>query len=373
MAIAEFGLMTFGLVQAKGHNKVLILIPAHNEAAVIAQTVATVKDYLTESDQLIVIDDGSTDDTAALAERAGAQVVRRPSAERLRPTSAGGKGEALRWWATQPAAQTFTPDSTTPSGVIILDADTRLAPDFLALMRAHLMSGTLAAQGFIQPIGTQTPAAEAAAFSTLLEQQVDDRLRASLSWPVRIRGTGFMLRADLLADMLPHLRTQVEDVELSLLLAQRGTQVVFVPEAIVFDPLPATVALAANQRARWLRGQAAVWRLYWPLIVKLLGRGPWAWSLLSSLLLKPRSLLLALKVVLMLSALGLAAVWPPLLGLSALAALSLAVEGLYFVVGWLLLARSNRKSPGTLIGFLILWLRSLRLALMRTPGWLRAR
>ena len=49
-------------------KKVLALIPAYNEAAAIQDVVLRVRDCL----PVLVVDDGSVDDTAALAEAAGA-------------------------------------------------------------------------------------------------------------------------------------------------------------------------------------------------------------------------------------------------------------------------------------------------------------
>ena len=63
---------------------ILALIPAHNESASISTIVAAVLPYL----PVLVVDDGSTDQTAALAESAGARV--------LRQTPNQGKGAALR-------------------------------------------------------------------------------------------------------------------------------------------------------------------------------------------------------------------------------------------------------------------------------------
>ncbi|TMT87009.1 glycosyltransferase family 2 protein [Haloterrigena sp. H1] len=51
---------------------VLVAIPAYNEAATIADVVTTAQDY---ADTVLVVDDGSTDSTAALARDAGAIVV----------------------------------------------------------------------------------------------------------------------------------------------------------------------------------------------------------------------------------------------------------------------------------------------------------
>jgi glycosyltransferase involved in cell wall biosynthesis len=63
--------------------KIVALIPAHNEHDHIAAVVVAVANYL----PVLVVDDGSQDDTAALAEAAGAQV--------LRQTPNQGKGAAL--------------------------------------------------------------------------------------------------------------------------------------------------------------------------------------------------------------------------------------------------------------------------------------
>jgi len=55
-------------------NGVIVLIPAFNEAASISTVIQAVKPYGAP----LVVDDGSTDNTAALAEAAGAKVLRLP-------------------------------------------------------------------------------------------------------------------------------------------------------------------------------------------------------------------------------------------------------------------------------------------------------
>jgi glycosyltransferase involved in cell wall biosynthesis len=53
--------------------RVIVLIPAYNERARVGTVVGQA---LQQVDEVVVIDDGSTDDTAALAEQAGAKVLR---------------------------------------------------------------------------------------------------------------------------------------------------------------------------------------------------------------------------------------------------------------------------------------------------------
>jgi glycosyltransferase involved in cell wall biosynthesis len=55
----------------------LAVIPAFNEAASVTDVIGSVHEHAPDFD-VLVIDDGSTDDTAALAERAGARVIRHP-------------------------------------------------------------------------------------------------------------------------------------------------------------------------------------------------------------------------------------------------------------------------------------------------------
>ncbi len=67
--------------------KVSVIIPAYNEAMSIGKVVTNCKSFC---DEIIVIDDGSTDDTAEIAKKSGALLVR--SVENLGITKAIQKG-----------------------------------------------------------------------------------------------------------------------------------------------------------------------------------------------------------------------------------------------------------------------------------------
>ena len=72
---------TLGAAQ---RGRILALIPAHDEAQRIARVVAGASRQL----PVLVVDDGSADETAAIAEEAGARVIRQSPNQ--------GKGAALR-------------------------------------------------------------------------------------------------------------------------------------------------------------------------------------------------------------------------------------------------------------------------------------
>jgi hypothetical protein len=58
-------------------SKLLAIVPAYNEEAAIASTVADIHAHAPDFD-VLVVDDGSTDGTARVAEAEGAQVIQHP-------------------------------------------------------------------------------------------------------------------------------------------------------------------------------------------------------------------------------------------------------------------------------------------------------
>jgi glycosyltransferase involved in cell wall biosynthesis len=117
-----------GTVTAPGVRTVA-LIPAYQEAPRIGRVVAAAQRHL----PVVVIDDGSTDDTAAVAEAAGATV--------LRQSPNAGKGAALRVGFRHALG-------TDAEAAVTLDADGQHDPDDIprlleafAARRAELIIG----------------------------------------------------------------------------------------------------------------------------------------------------------------------------------------------------------------------------------------
>lgn len=91
--------------------KICALIAALNEAATIGDVVAGIRP---EVAHVVVVDDGSTDSTAAIATRAGAEVIRHETNR--------GKGAALRTGLASILPRDFT-------HVLFLDADGQHSPE----------------------------------------------------------------------------------------------------------------------------------------------------------------------------------------------------------------------------------------------------
>jgi glucosyl-3-phosphoglycerate synthase len=86
------------LAELKGETTVSVVVPAHNEGPTVGAIVAALRRELVEEvplvDELVVVDSESCDDTAVVAHRAGARVVRQ-EAVLSHLGNQPGKGEAL--------------------------------------------------------------------------------------------------------------------------------------------------------------------------------------------------------------------------------------------------------------------------------------
>lgn len=139
-----------GLVAAKRGRRVAVVLPALDEEATVGAVVAGIAPLTAGRrplvDELVVLDSGSTDATAARARAAGARVVRREQALPQVPVLPG-KGEAL--WRSLAA--------TTAELVCFVDADlVDPHPDLVPRLLGPLLTrpGTALVKGYHQrPLG----------------------------------------------------------------------------------------------------------------------------------------------------------------------------------------------------------------------------
>jgi glycosyltransferase involved in cell wall biosynthesis len=94
--------------------KISVVIPAHNAAATVARAILSVQTQTQAPDDIILVDDASDDDTAAIAERLGATTIRLTARQ----------GAA--------AARNAGVDAATGDVIAFQDADDEWLPDKLA-------------------------------------------------------------------------------------------------------------------------------------------------------------------------------------------------------------------------------------------------
>jgi glucosyl-3-phosphoglycerate synthase len=127
------------LVAAKGSQRVSVVLPARDERQTVGSIVSEIRRELVERvplvDEIVVIDSRSTDDTAAVAAAAGAEVVAQDAVLPGLPRMSG-KGEAL--WKSLAA--------TRGDLIVFIDADLR---DFTASYVTGLLGPLLTDPGVV--------------------------------------------------------------------------------------------------------------------------------------------------------------------------------------------------------------------------------
>jgi cellulose synthase/poly-beta-1,6-N-acetylglucosamine synthase-like glycosyltransferase len=223
--------------------EVAIVIPAHNEALAILDTLGSIVPQLTAGDRLLVVADNCTDDTAKIAAAAGAEVIERKDQERR------GKGYALDFGVRHL-------ERRPPEVVIIIDADCLVGMgtiDRLARLCRQTERPVQALDLMHSPEGAGLKM-RLAEFAWLVKNQVRPLGYHRLGLPCQLMGTGMALpwsgiRSSALAS--GHI---VEDLVLGINLTRSGTPPLFCPEALVTSSFPATAEGVTVQRTRWEHG-----------------------------------------------------------------------------------------------------------------------
>jgi cellulose synthase/poly-beta-1,6-N-acetylglucosamine synthase-like glycosyltransferase len=306
-------------------DRLAALVPAHDESAVIGQTLAVLAPQLGQGDRLLVVADNCADDTAAIARAVGAEVVERTDATRR------GKGYALDFGVRHLAGDP-------PEVVVVIDADCKVSEDALnRLARAASVTGRPAqALYLMHALEGSGIKARVGEFAWRVKNHVRPLGLANLGLPCQLMGTGMAFPWALLRDAKLASGEIVEDMKLGLDLAQAGHPPLFCPEALVTSEFPADEGARGTQRTRWEHGHLGLIVTEAPsLFWQALRRGDAKLVALTLDLAVPPLALLALVVGGLTAISGLAAAlgWAsPMLFFVALGALGLLV--LSVLVAW---------------------------------------
>jgi cellulose synthase/poly-beta-1,6-N-acetylglucosamine synthase-like glycosyltransferase len=258
------------LDSGKFSGRAVILMPAHNEEAVIGDTLASLMPTLGPHCSVLVIADNCSDRTAQLAREAGAEVLERFNTE-LR-----GKGYAL-----QSGLDHLTQNP--PEIVLVIDADCQVDPELVQRLIAQVATTGQPAQAyahFMAPAGTARLNAVselALKFRGLIRPLGALRLGA----PCQLYGTGMAFPWQALVDVPWGGDHLVEDLQFGIDLLLKGYRPRFCPEVSVRSDLPTTVAGFQSQRTRWEQGHLQVLtsqspRLLWGALRQSSGALLWA-------------------------------------------------------------------------------------------------
>ena len=227
----------------EARRRIAVLVPAHNESKGLLPTLSDIRSQLLPGDRLLVVADNCSDDTAAVAQGAGAEVVER------RDLAKRGKGYAMDFGVRHLALDP-------PEIVIFIDADCRLAET--AIYR--LASSCAKADRPVQALYLMRAPAKSMINHQVAEfaWRVRNWLRPlglrALGLPCQLMGTGMAFPWHVIrAANLAH-GWIVEDLKLGLDLALEGHAPLFCPTAIVTSQFAPSPKGAGVQRKRWEQG-----------------------------------------------------------------------------------------------------------------------
>jgi cellulose synthase/poly-beta-1,6-N-acetylglucosamine synthase-like glycosyltransferase len=224
-------------------RRITVLVPAHNESAVIACTLSDVRAQIGHRDRLLVVADNCDDETASVAKAAGAEVVERHDTARI------GKGYALDFGLRHL-------ESAAPDIVVMVDADCRLSDGAIDQLVSTCALTGRPVQGLYlmtAPVGSQINQ-QVAEFAWRVKNWARPLGLAALGQPCQLMGTGMAFPWDVIRSADLASGSIVEDMKLGLDLATAGHPPLFCPSALVTSTFAASIQGATTQRQRWEQG-----------------------------------------------------------------------------------------------------------------------
>jgi len=227
---------------------VTVIVPAYNEADCAADTLRSLLAQTVPPAEIILVDDGSTDDTGDVGRRAGVTVIRPP---RNTGSKAGAQNFALAHVKTEL--------------VMAIDADTTLEPDAIErLLACFETPETAAACGFVLPRRVSSLWERGRyieyLFAFTFYKPVQDYYRR----PLISSGCFSMYRTALMRKFggWPG-RTLAEDMDLTWSFHRAGLGVRFEPRAVCYPIEPYNFHFMRKQLRRWSHGFVQNVALHW--------------------------------------------------------------------------------------------------------------
>lgn len=221
---------------------VSVIVPAFNEGKVITRTITSIVGSDYENFEVIVVDDGSTDDTYEAAQTAFADNDR---VAILRKEN-GGKAEALNFGWQRAKGEI----------VIALDADTIFTPATLPALVHRFADERIGAVAGNAKVGNRINiVTKWQALEYVTSQNFDRRAFASLNCITVVPGSvGAWRRSVLETAGGFSTDTLAEDQDLTIQVRKLGYNIGYEEDAIAWTEAPDTLRALAKQRFRWSFG-----------------------------------------------------------------------------------------------------------------------
>lgn len=235
----------------------MVLMPAHNEELGIADCLRGLVCEVDSPDQILVVADNCTDQTAAIARSYGVNVVERHDPSRL------GKGYALDYGLRHL-------ESVQPDVVVMVDADCIVHPGSIHKISQLAFQKNRPVQAVYLMQTPETPSQRdlISALAFLFKNLVRPAGMAQLGLPCWLTGTGMAFPWSVIRQVSLGSGNLVEDMQMSVDLAIAGFAPLFCAEAEIRGRLPSQQASAKQQRTRWEHGHLKTLKTQIPRLLK---------------------------------------------------------------------------------------------------------
>lgn len=224
-----------------------VLIPAYNEAAVIQSCLKSILASNYPQFEVLVIDDGSKDNTSELADE-----IQDPRLRVLRKQN-GGKASALNYGIEQASAQF----------IVAIDADTVFRAQTLAKLMRHFNNPKVGAvSGNTKIVNRHKLITKLQSMEYIVGFNLDRRMGDLFDCITVVPGAVGAFRKSVFQQFGGFsLDTLAEDTDLTLSVKEAGYRIIYDAEAVALTEAPATVRDLLKQRFRWTFGtMQAVWK-----------------------------------------------------------------------------------------------------------------
>ena len=221
---------------------VTVIVPCYNEEKTVAYTLIALQKSTKTNLEILVIDDGSTDNTSAEVEK----FIKQDERIRLIKKPNGGKSSALNLGFAEAKYDL----------IITIDGDTILLPETInELTKPFADANVDAVCGNVEVGNVRNLITGFQALEYITTQNFDRRAFDELNCISVVPGaTGAWRRDKVLAVGGYGTDTLTEDADLTLRLLASGGIIVYAPEARSRTEAPETISGLAKQRFRWSYG-----------------------------------------------------------------------------------------------------------------------
>ena len=220
-----------------------LLIAAHNEELVIAQTLQSAIATGMKAADIYVVDDNSQDKTSAIAR----SIVGPKNVVKVRRS---GKGLALT-----KAARKFDLVGNY-RWIHIADADGGFAPNYFKIFRKELSNDFVAATGYVRSLPGSN-ISQYRVFEYTIGMELHRRFQSLAHVVSVIPGPTSCFRSDVFAKVDFANKSLTEDFDVTLQIhRQKLGKILFIPKAVAYTQDPQNLQDFIKQITRWNRGVA---------------------------------------------------------------------------------------------------------------------